>query len=87
MSFFRQTSTAKNGFGSGLKESVKIVGNCPDSKEKWREAVEKKKCPSFAFKLSKPEEFMYHCVINSYLNQTVELCAQKKIIFGGKIIS
>lgn len=87
MLFFRQTSTAKNGFGSGLKESVKIVGNCPDSKEKWRAAVEKKKCPSFALKLSKPEEFMYHCVINSYLNQTVELCAQQKIIFGGKLIS
>lgn len=52
MLYFRQTLTAKNGFGSGLKESVKNVENCTNSTEKWREAVEKKKCPSFAFKLS-----------------------------------
>lgn len=58
----------KSGFGFGLKESVKNVENCFDSKEKWREVVKKKKCFSFVFKFSKFEEFIYYCVINLYFN-------------------
>lgn len=77
------TSSTSSEIGLVLKESVKIVDNCPDSKEKWREAAEKMNCAEFAGNRSNPEEFEYHCIINSFLNQTQEVCAKNVVIFEG----
>lgn len=79
-----QTSTV--GFGPVLKESVTGLEECPGGEEQWREAAKRKDCANFAYNLSKPEEFLYHCVINSYLNQTVELCAKEILVFLGNLI-
>lgn len=81
---FWQTSTV--GFGPVLKESVTGLEECPGGEEQWREAAKRKDCANFAYNLSKPEEFLYHCVINSYLNQTVELCAKEILVFLGNLI-
>ncbi|XP_052691886.1 uncharacterized protein LOC128169889 isoform X2 [Crassostrea angulata] len=77
------TSSSSSAFGSVLKESVKIVDNCPDSKEKWREAADKMKCAEFAGNRRNPEKFVYHCIINSFVNQTQEVCAKNVLIFEG----
>lgn len=67
---------------------VKIVTSCPKSKEEWDIAAVKKNCSKLAavaktknctIKEKQPE---YHCVFNSLRNKLLEVCAEKRIIFG-----
>nr|XP_022294452.1 uncharacterized protein LOC111104674 isoform X2 [Crassostrea virginica] len=63
----------------------KAVWMCPTSSEEYDRADRKKECLQTASKLncSAPDKFKYHCVINSFQNETFEVCAHEKIIFGG----
>lgn len=63
--------------------TVERVENCPDSEEKWKEAAAKKKCEDYAIFCSEPEKFEYHCVISSFINETLEVCAYKQNIVLG----
>lgn len=67
---------------------VKIVTSCPKSKEEWDIAAFNKNCSKLAavaktknctIKEKQPE---YHCVFNSLRNKLLEVCADKRIIFG-----
>lgn len=67
---------------------VKIVTSCPKSKEEWDIAALKKNCSKLAavaktknctIKEKQPE---FHCVFNSLRNKLLEVCADKRIIFG-----
>lgn len=67
---------------------VQIVASCPKSKEEWDIAALKKNCSKLAavaktknctIKEKQPE---YHCVFNSLRNNFLEVCADKRIIFG-----
>lgn len=67
---------------------VKIVTSCPKSKEEWDIAALKKNCSKLTavaktknctIKEKQPE---YHCVFNSFRNKLLEVCADKRIIFG-----
>lgn len=64
--------------------TVEIVPSCPDSKEAWDIAARRKNCSGTAArqKCTKVENFKYHCVINGFRNNTLEVCAPKRIIFG-----
>lgn len=64
--------------------SVEIVSSCPDSKEAWDIAARRKNCSGIAVqqKCATVENFKYHCVINGFRNNTLEVCAPKRIIFG-----
>lgn len=66
----------------------KAVWMCPTSSEEYDRADSKKECSQTASKLncSAPDKFKYHCVINSFQNETFEVCAHKKIIFGRIIL-
>lgn len=66
----------------------KAVWMCPTSSEEYDRADSKKECLQTASKLkcSAPDEFKYHCVINSFQNETFEVCAHEKIIFGRVIL-
>lgn len=66
----------------------KAVWMCPKSSEEYDRANSKKKCSQAANKrnCSAPDEFKYHCVINSFQNETFEVCAHEKIIFGRIIV-
>lgn len=66
--------------------TVEIVDNCPDSEDEWRQAAARKNCAAYASNCSEPEKLVYHCVINSFANQTLEVCAYSKIIVLGKIL-
>lgn len=66
------------------QSTVKIVSRCPDSEEKWKKAAARKNCKAYANQCSKPERFAYHCVINEYVNETLEVCAYTQYIFSGK---
>lgn len=66
--------------------TVQIVKDCPDSEEKWREAAARKNCEKYASQCSDPKRLVYHCVINPYVTQTLEVCAYAQNIVHGRFI-
>lgn len=62
---------------------MQIVDDCPNSEEKWKQAVLKKNCEAHASQCSEPEKLEYHCVINPFINQTLEVCAYAQYIVLG----
>lgn len=65
------------------KSTVQIVDNCPKSEKKWKQAAVKKNCEALASQCSEPERLEYHCVINPFINQTIEVCAYAQNIVLG----
>lgn len=62
---------------------MEIVDDCPVSEEDWRKAATRKNCSAYASQCDKPDKFVYHCVINTFVNQTLEVCAYGKEILLG----
>eukprot|EP00105_Crassostrea_gigas_P038609 XP_019922757.1 PREDICTED: uncharacterized protein LOC105328143 [Crassostrea gigas] len=64
--------------------SAESVRSCPTSEEEWEIAARNKNCSIIASQqnCSSAEKFQYHCVLNSYRNETLEVCAPSRIIFG-----
>lgn len=60
------------------------MGKCPTNKEEYNVAASIKQCSKIAAKhnCSAPYRHIYHCVINSFRNETLEACAPAKFIFG-----
>ncbi|XP_061192214.1 uncharacterized protein LOC133200433 isoform X2 [Saccostrea echinata] len=65
------------------RQTMDIVSNCPTSESEWRTASQRKNCSAFASQCSDPDKFVYHCVINPFVNQTLEVCAYGKYIVLG----
>lgn len=65
------------------RSTVQAVDDCPDSEEKWKEAAARKNCGAYASQCDEPKSLMYHCVINAFVNQTLEVCAYRRIIVSG----
>lgn len=68
-----------------IVNDIKIVKSCPTSKEEWDKAAYSKKCTDMSKRTNCEDakyELQYHCVINTYSNETLEVCAPKRIIFG-----
>lgn len=63
--------------------TVQKVENCPESKEKWKEAAARKKCEDYAIFCDEPKRLKYHCVISSFINETLEVCAYTQNIVLG----
>ncbi|XP_078319287.1 uncharacterized protein LOC144620943 [Crassostrea virginica] len=64
-------------------ETVVLVPSCPGNEEEWRKAAKQKNCPAYASKCDNPDKLMYHCVVNEYVNETLEVCAIQQNIVGG----
>lgn len=62
---------------------MQVVDDCPDSEYKWRQAAARKNCSAFASVCDEPGRLEYHCVINTFVNETLEVCAYGKIIHLG----
>lgn len=79
-----QSFRCDNKYCPEAVESVKFVTNCPTSKEEWIIAASKKNCSKKAAQQNCTEanKFLYHCVINGYRNETLEVCAPQKLIIG-----
>lgn len=78
-----QISIAISDSCSVSRSTVQAVDNCPDSEEKWRQAAARKNCAAHASSCSEPDRLVYHCLINSFVNQTLEVCAYSRIIVLG----
>lgn len=62
---------------------MEIVDICPVSEEEWRRAETRKNCAEHANKCSEPDKLVYHCVIDPYVNQLIEVCAYPRNIVLG----
>lgn len=82
-----KTSVAGSNSCDVTRSTVQIVEDCPVSEEEWREAAERKRCDVPAKQCSESERLVYHCVINPYVNQTLEVCAYAQNIVLGQCTS
>ncbi|XP_062597133.1 uncharacterized protein LOC134258595 isoform X2 [Saccostrea cucullata] len=62
--------------------TISHVSHCPLTIEKWNERASKKRCQDIPQHCS--EDFSYHCVINSFRNATIEVCAKPRQIAGSQ---
>lgn len=69
--------------------TVDFVDRCPRDAESWKMAAKQKDCESIDQECSKLNGlnnqryiFQYHCLINSWGNATIEVCALNRSIFG-----
>lgn len=92
LNFLQQLPLSVNEGCQKAVNDVKIVTSCPKSKEEWDIAALKKNCSKLAavaktenctIKEKQPE---YHCVFNSLRNKLLEVCADRRIIFGNTYI-
>ncbi|XP_061192232.1 uncharacterized protein LOC133200459 isoform X1 [Saccostrea echinata] len=61
------------------KETAKRVESCPRSEQEWEEAASRKGCQNISHSCS---SFEYHCVLNAWKNETIEVCAPIQTIVG-----
>lgn len=68
--------------------NVEVVESCPTSKIEWDIAARRKNCIKLAAEAERKEcrnnekQPEYHCLINAFRNQLLEVCVAGKIIFG-----
>lgn len=83
--YFTQKMSKANGESCPISRmTVQVVEECPDSLEKWNRAAERKNCAAFATHCGGPKKLQYHCVINPFVNATIEVCAYAQNIVLGK---
>ena len=83
-SFSIQWCTTQQQYCFQALKSKTAVERCPSSKDEWDRAAQKKNCENIVYRqtCTPPDNFKYHCVINAYRNETVEVCAPARIILG-----
>lgn len=84
--YFLQTTDAKQTNCTISAKTVKPVDRCPTTEEDWRKAAVVKNCSAYASLCNDSKTYVYHCLVNAYVNQTVEVCAIQINIVGGKDI-
>lgn len=64
--------------------TVRYVEKCPTNSTSWEIAAEKLNCKSIEQNCSRTgrDQFQYHCVINAWMNATLEVCALNRTIIG-----
>lgn len=87
MMFYRQVCPFTGCQISTLTE--KYVDQCPTDAESWKMAAKQKNCESIEQECTQLNElnsqryiFQYHCLLNSWGNATIEVCALNRSIFG-----
>lgn len=73
-----------NGYCQEAVNSVVKVESCPFTEKDWENAAKRKNCtiPAAQQKCSDTVKFVYHCLINGFQNETLEVCAPQKLIQG-----
>lgn len=63
--------------------SLDVVASCPTTKREFDIAARRKNCTRLSYAADKMcrKPYVYHCVINEFRNQTLEVCAPTKLMF------
>ncbi|XP_062582964.1 uncharacterized protein LOC134244728 [Saccostrea cucullata] len=64
------------------RSTVSYVEKCPKDEFEWLSAALKKNCSKISQNCSSDDQFLYHCLINSWENSTLEVCARRVNIIG-----
>lgn len=68
--------------------TVRTVTRCPSDLSSWENAAKTMKCESIdnnclqTIRSKGDHRFQYHCVINTWMNASLEVCAPNRTIFG-----
>lgn len=81
-----QTTEASPYSCEASAKTVKKIDKCPENEEGWQKAAARMNCSMYAHQCDKPDKFVYHCAVNPYINETLEVCAIQKTIVRGKKI-
>lgn len=87
--FVQQFTAQENQICQDAVFDINIVQSCPTSKEEWNRAAYDKNCTELAQRNNctpVSERLEYHCVINTFKNETLEVCAPARVIFGNVVI-
>lgn len=77
IAFFKVSVNSTNCKDSAV--TARIVKSCPQNVKEWNEAAAKKGCKKLSHSCP---SFEYHCVINAWGNETIEVCAPSLMIIG-----
>ena len=64
---------------SDPSKTVQIVQGCPITQVAWEEAAARKNCGDVPNSCS---PLFYHCIMNTWQNETVEVCAPRHFVVG-----
>ncbi|XP_052691098.1 uncharacterized protein LOC128168967 [Crassostrea angulata] len=76
---FSKAFVNSNECNDNLAATAKKVKSCPQNHKEWIKAAARKGCEKMA---NSCLSFEYHCVINAWGNETIEVCAPKLQIVG-----
>ncbi|XP_062617411.1 uncharacterized protein LOC134279076 isoform X2 [Saccostrea cucullata] len=62
--------------------TVQFVTSCPSTVQDYKKRSEAKGCHYIGQDCTSPDQFNYHCVLNSYGNASLEVCAPVLFITG-----
>ncbi|XP_062579296.1 uncharacterized protein LOC134241251 [Saccostrea cucullata] len=62
--------------------TVQFVTSCPSTYQDYKKRSEAKSCQYIGQDCISPDKFKYHCVLNSYGNASLEVCAPVLFITG-----
>lgn len=62
-------------------ETVQVVKNCPENQREWEEAAQRKNCLVIQ-KYENCSKVEYHCLVNAFRNETIEVCTNSKYLQG-----
>lgn len=83
LDFLLQLCIGANGdCTEAVAQSVVNVPSCPTSKDEREMAANIKNCSKLAYQQNCSDVLVYHCVINGFRNETLEVCATKRLIDG-----
>lgn len=60
-------------------KTAEVVSSCPQTDEEWEKAAKRKNCENITHPC---HTYIYHCVINAWMNATIEVCAPSRFIIG-----
>ncbi|XP_065925508.1 uncharacterized protein [Magallana gigas] len=62
-------------------KTVQVVKNCPENQREWEEAAQRKNCLVIQ-KYDNCSKVEYHCLVNEFRNETIEVCTSPKYLQG-----
>ncbi|XP_062620689.1 uncharacterized protein LOC134282301 [Saccostrea cucullata] len=62
--------------------TVRRVDYCPSNERSWKEAEFKKGCGNIKQDCVDSKRFLYHCILTDMMNETIEVCAPIRVMFG-----
>lgn len=77
-------SFIKSDYCPASAPTVAVVSECPTNKTEWDQAASRKKCNLMSAKCGDKTP-VYHCLLNQWRNETVEVCASTWYISGNEV--